>query len=271
MPAGVCKLCRNEESLVSSHFFPASLYQYCRQAELSPIKIGDGAVYPTDRQTQAYLLCRSCEDVLSAGGETWVGPRLATWERTFPLFDLLSARPPDYDEDGVKIFFANRDPEIKVEKLLHFAMGIFWKASVHSWTAASKAPRIELGPYSNEIGGWLREQRQFPKHVYLSLAVATPKAAQITLLEPYRTVATGWHSYMFHVPGLLFMLDIGKTVETASRWMSLNDNPLRPVPIYDGLFGEIAQLMAAVLHRSRKTKAYERAMLKVAAARGFNR
>lgn len=233
------------------------------------MKIGGGAIYPTDRQTQAPLLCMSCEGVLSAGGETWVCPRLATWEREFPLFDLLSARTADYDEEGVKIFFANRDPKIEVNKLVHFAMGIFWKASVHSWTAASKAPRIELGPYADEIAVWLREQLRFPKHVYLSVALATPSAAQITLLEPYRTPTSEWHSYMFHVPGLLFMLDIGKTVEASNRWMSLNDNPLSPLAICDGLFGEVAQLMAMMVQRSRKTRAYERAMQKVKAARGL--
>jgi hypothetical protein len=112
---------------------------------MSPIKMGDGALYPTDRQTQDYLLCDSCEDVLNAGGETWVGPKLATWERTFPLFDLLSLRRPDYDEDGISFFFASQNPQIRVEKLVHFSMGVFWKASVHSWSGTSKTPRIAGG------------------------------------------------------------------------------------------------------------------------------
>jgi len=29
--------------------------------------------------------------------------------------------------------YARSKPEIDVEKLTHFALGIFWKAGVHSW------------------------------------------------------------------------------------------------------------------------------------------
>src|SRR5262245_21493630 len=81
VPTGICKICLNEKELVSSHLFlPARLYEYCRVSGMSPIKIGGGIVLPTDRQLQHHLLCKVCEDVLSGNGETWVNPRLATWE-----------------------------------------------------------------------------------------------------------------------------------------------------------------------------------------------
>ena len=44
---------------------------------------------------------------------------------------------------------------------------------------------------------------------------------------------------MPHVPGVLFMVDIGKMVEAPTRCMSLIDNPLKPLPVDDRIFGEV--------------------------------
>ena len=133
MPIGKCKMCLHEKMLVRSHLMPAALYDYCRKGEHRPIKVGMGFVVPTDRQTQDYLLCEDCEDVLNSGGERWILDKLATWERTFPLYDVLTKVPPLFDEDGMVVYLAGQNPEIAVEKLTHFALGLFWKASVHSW------------------------------------------------------------------------------------------------------------------------------------------
>jgi hypothetical protein len=110
---------------------PASLYEYCRKGEHRPLRLGGGFVMPTDRQTQDYLLCEDCEDILNQGGESWIADKLATWERTFPLYELLTKQPPDFDEEGMVVYFAAKNPEVKVDKLTHFALGMFWKASVH--------------------------------------------------------------------------------------------------------------------------------------------
>lgn len=70
MPIGKCKMCLQEKALVKSHLMPSALYDYCRKGEHRPIKVGGGFVIPTDRQTQDYLLCTDCEDVLNSGGRT---------------------------------------------------------------------------------------------------------------------------------------------------------------------------------------------------------
>lgn len=177
---------------------------------MSPIKIGGGIVLPTDRQLQHHLLCKVCEDVLSGNGETWVNARLATWEQAFPLYDLLTRVPPDRAGDGLRIYFARRNPEVAVDKLVHFALGIFGKASVHSWSGTSKTPLIELGQYSDAIRRWLRAEADFPKHVYLRVVIASPEAAQIALTGPYETPRDTWHHFFLHVPGLALLLDVGK-------------------------------------------------------------
>lgn len=162
MPTGRCRMCLHEKTLVRSHLMPAALYDYCRKGEHRPLKVGGGIVIPTDRQTQDYLLCDDCENILNTGGERWILGKLATWERTFPLYDLLTKFPPVFDEDGMVVYLAAQIPEIDVGKVTHFALGLFWKASVHSWRGDRTDPRIDLGPYSEAIRKWLLCHSGFP-------------------------------------------------------------------------------------------------------------
>jgi len=83
-------------------------------------------------------------------GEQWLLPLLATIDAKFPLLDMIERFPPDIVddvEDDLRGYAAAQNPEIKVEKLAHFMMGVFWKAAVHSWRGDSKEPAIGLGPY----------------------------------------------------------------------------------------------------------------------------
>lgn len=262
MTLGKCKMCLGERSLVVSHLMPRALYEYCREGEHRPIKVGGGFVLPTDRQTQAYLLCEDCEDILNRGGEEWISDKLARWERTFPLYDLLVKLPPDFDEEGNVLYWAAKNPEIKVDKLTHFALGMFWKASVHSWSGTGTDPRIGLGPYSEEIRAWLRGESGFPKYTFLTVVVSPPLRAQISLIDPYEAVRQEWRSFFVHVPGVLFMLNVGKTVDAAMQFMCIHNNSGNPINISEGLTNQFEELMVETVQKSRKTQAYLKARTK---------
>lgn len=185
MPQGTCKMCNCPKTLVSSHLMPASLYDYCRVGEHRPLRITDGFVLPTDKQTQTVLLCNECEGILNRDGESWITTKLATSEKTFPLYDILTTQSPIINDADTSLYFASKNPDIKVDKLKHFALGMFWKASVHSWTATNSDPKIELGPYSQAIREWLRRGAKFPEHIYLLVFMSRPHRAQISLIDPY--------------------------------------------------------------------------------------
>jgi hypothetical protein len=59
--------------------------------------------------------------------------KLATFEKTFPLYDLVSENPPVYSVDETNIFFVRDLTSVKVKELVHFGMGMFFKAAVHGW------------------------------------------------------------------------------------------------------------------------------------------
>jgi hypothetical protein len=266
VPIGNCRMCLQKKSLVKSHLMPAALYDYCRKGEHRPIKVGGGFVIPTDRQTQDFLLCEDCEDVLNSGGERWTLDKLATWERTFPLYDLLTKVPPLFDEDGMAVYLAVQNREIEVEKLTHFALGLFWKASVYSWRGDTTYPRIDLGPYSEEIREWLRGRNAFPKYVFLIVVIEKPQKAQITMNDPYEGVRQGWRTHFVHVPGVLFMMALGKTVDDSVRALSIT-NAGNPINVSDPLTENFEKLMVQTLRKSHKTQAYLRAKAKADADR----
>jgi hypothetical protein len=118
------------------------------------------------------------------------------------------------DKEG--LFWAANNPAINVEKITHFAMGIFWKASVHSWKGGGCAPMIDLGGHEEGIRLWLRGEDVFPKNLTFSLVVSPPERSQLTLGQPVevpvQAVGRTWRHYQLHLVGALFGINVGKTI-----------------------------------------------------------
>jgi hypothetical protein len=83
--------------------------------------------------------------VLNKGGENWMLPSFARRDGSFGFYDLLTSVPPAARVDNTRLYFGAQNPIIDSQKIIHFAMGIFWKASVHSWSGTEKDPLINLG------------------------------------------------------------------------------------------------------------------------------
>jgi hypothetical protein len=229
MPIQKCPLCLEVKPIVDSHLVPSALYAYCDTPEMSPVRIGGGVVFPTDRQIHDYLLCEECEGLLNRGGEAWMNPKFCTMQRTFPFYELLVSGPIAENESDGGLYFAESNPRLDTEKLTHFAMGIFWKASVHSWKRGEINPVIELGPYSEHIRTWLRGETDFPKNVCLSVMVSPPHRAQITLNGPMERERTECRNFIMHFLGILFTMGVGSQIDPEFRLACFSDNPKRPI------------------------------------------
>jgi hypothetical protein len=249
-------MCLLEKELVRSHLIPAAVYDYCRTEDASPIRVGDGVIMHTDRQIQAYLLCSACEDILSKGGESWVSPRLARLHKTFPLYDLLMNCQAAFEDDKGGIYYGSSNPELSCEKLTHFALGIYWKAAVHSWCESKKEPMINLGPYADALRTWLRGETNFPRNVCLTVTLARPKGALIFMSQPVQARARPWRSFKLHVPGIMFSLNVGKMIEAEMRDICFHQNPTHPVFVSDEITGTINKRFGRDFVESRKTKSY---------------
>ena len=262
-PTRKCALCLETKLLEWSHFLPSGLYDYCRgENGGEPIKATFNVVFSTSRQTAAYLLCGDCEDVINEGGESWMLPKLAQWSGPFPLYDLVTAGPYVDAGEGSKCYLGVQNSNINCQKITHFAMGIYFKAAVHSWSGSQSEPRINLGPYSEEVRKYLLGG-PFAANMSLVVTLSPREDAYIGFNEPYEAVRELTHRlFMFCIPGMWFCLMVGKLLPEEARGVSITapDGAI----IVSSEIGKKGQTLAIkALRKGRKTKSYIQAMQKV--------
>jgi len=248
-----CSLCLEDKELVKSHLIPRAMYDYCRTADSEPVLMTTEVIMQTSRQLQDHLLCKLCEDVLNVGGEQWLLPLLARIDQTFPLLGIVEKFPPDQVDGEWKGYAAFRNPEIEVDKLIHFAMGVYWKASVHSWTGSSREPRIELGPYREKVRTFLRGETSFPKHMALVVGILPRDKALISFNQPYRASAEGYHNFVFYVPGVQFIVSAGKQMPSDTPDICFASNWAHPI-LVAGFSEDIKGLFRRIVVKAHKSQ-----------------
>lgn len=248
-----CPLCLEEKEVVTSHLIPQAMYDYCRTGDSEPVMMTPRVVMQTSRQVQHPLLCQGCEDVLNKGGENWLLPLLATIDQRFPLLDILERFEPDAVDGELRMYAASRNPAIDVDKLIHFAMGVFWKASIHSWEGGNKAARIELGPYRESVRTFLRGETPFPQNMGLVLSALPREKVPVGFSLPYRNPEREFHGFTFHIPGIVFVLSVGKRLGPNMPRICFATNPAHPILVAD-LFKDITSVGAAIFGKARKSR-----------------
>jgi len=220
---GTCRLCKKERELQDSHFFPASIYKACRDAEnnKNPIAIADGGAAQTSAQMTEYLLCADCERRLNENGERWIHLNIARIDG-FPLQKAVAKATPILAGDEMAGYAGADIPEIDVEKLVYFGLSIFWRAAIHRWktTDANKlTKRIWLGPYEEPIRRFLLGEGAFPDHAVILVSIwpYTKPPAPIIFHTPVTENQGAFHSHLFCIPGLDFKLALGKRMPEKLR------------------------------------------------------
>lgn len=244
MELGTCKLCLKEKPLVRSHLMARGVHDFCRTPNDNPILISSKVIMQSSLQLQHPLLCGECDgDILSREGENWVLPLLATAEGTFPFHDFLLEDTPGLSDGDSKMYAASRNPKIDVAKLAHFAMGVFWKASVHSWRGGETEPLIQLAKYGELARTFLLGKAPFPAKMVLVVGVIPPPVKTIGFCHPYRGSASAYHNFLFFVPGIEFTLLVGNTISSDLKQICFASHLLHPIVISDGISGSIKSVI----------------------------
>jgi hypothetical protein len=219
MPTGMCKLCMKDKNLQRSHLVPAGAFKPLRAKQSSnpnPLIVTNSWIGQSSDQTAAHVFCRECEDVFNKGGETWLIPQLAQLDG-FPLYDTLTKAQPLYSEGDFLAYRASSIPGFDAVKVIHFAMGIFWKASVQNWGNKGTEVQIMLGAYAEPIRQFILGRAPFPERTFLSVCILPPTVPLLAVLMPVRTKQREFHRFKFYVPGIEFALNIGNEVPSEVR------------------------------------------------------
>ena len=253
MADGNCKLCLLDKPLVDSHLMPRALYDLCRPPDGSPIIMSNDVVMASDRQLKYPLLCAGCEDLLNKNGENWLLPQLARIDGAFRLYDVLQEIPAEITDGDTRVYAAGRNPKIEVSTIIHFAMGIFWKAAAHSWKKDTKEPWTDLGSYRDAAREYLLGISPFSTNMVLTVGINPPPVKMIGFNYPYRDSETGHHRFRFYVPGILFVLQVGKNIPTELKSSCFVANPVHPVLVLD-LYESLRDVARHETRRARVAK-----------------
>jgi hypothetical protein len=188
-------------------------------------------------------------------------PQLARMGKVFPLHEMLMAVSPDVVDAHLKAYAASKNPLIQVEDLTHFALGIFWKASVHLWRygpSPSNVCKIELGPDGENIRQFLWREAPFPKHVALGVNVMPPPVTTRLSLVPREGIKSdSILRFNFYIPGILFALFVGRGVTGEIKEGCFYSNPAHPILVED-LSEEIEERPKAAYFKAKAAMAERR-------------
>ena len=257
MPVGTCRLCKLEKDLVNSHFLPAALYKPLHAEGLDvnePMMITAKRVIQSSRQITAHTFCAGCEAIFNNGGEAWVLHKLATLT-VFPLRDMVLTSPPMIDESDFKVFSCDRIAGFQTEKVVHLAMGIFWKATVGTWNITDgPPPRIELGPYEEPIRQFVLGAGPFPTYVCLVAFLDASTPPLIAITPPRRFRREEFHLFAFYMNGLQCLLCVGKKAPLQFWDSCMATAPHHPIFLVPEAGNSMFEVMKPFTTKSRPSK-----------------
>jgi len=232
-PTGVCALCLQQSLLCKSHLLPAALYRFVRAI---------GAKNPNPRiftpefdgqgpeQWKAYLLCEECEKRFSVQGEEWVMRHCCrSTSGNFLLRDILRSGTPVATAEETRTFAASQFSDVQTEKLIYFALSVYWRASAYRWQLRGMAAEpLKLGPWAEQIRLYLLGRASLPKNLAMSVWVSDAKEPWLTFHLPF---TTGRREHYLSIPGIGFHLMLHPNMPEAIYKMSITTPPAHPISL----------------------------------------
>ena len=258
MPIQLCPMCQTTKEVISSHLIPAALYKECHLPGGFPIIYNSKLAYEGSHQMQTPLLCMDCEDILNKSGENWIIPLFAKSDGSFGFHDLLTSVPPAAAFDDTRVYFAANTPQVLCDKVIHFAMGVFWKAAVHPWNPGKNEPLIGLREYAEPIRRYLRGEAPYPDDMILNIGILPVPVKHLAISAPYQGSNAKVTNFLFYAVGIEFTILVGKELTDEEKRGSFTHNPGRPIIEVDfsPMLREITADVMKTAHKAKNIQKY---------------
>lgn len=217
MPLGKCNLCHANSELRDSHYLPRGGYKSTRSASLknqNPVVIGSNKAKQSQAQVHEFKFCPVCEARFNDGGENWVLRHIhRAYGGVFPIHTILNSAQPIVGRSGFLVFPQQTIPTINIDKLIYFAMSIFWRGTLH-WNPVegNRASRVYLGRYERQIRMFLLGRSKLPKDMALIVGVWPFNGVPIMNTFPEMDETEPYRRYWFYISGFFFILAVGKKI-----------------------------------------------------------
>lgn len=211
---GLCPLCLQQKQLERSHYLGRALH-LLSQDDGEAVLMTPQRIELSARQIWAHLLCGDCEDILAKNescAHQWINRK-----DRFPLLERLSvAMPVRWTPNGTE--FSGTAIGVPMERLAHFALGIFWRASVNRWrTLGLQSTSLDLGALGEPIRLCLRGEGPFPTGCVLLMTVCTDHGSQGLVFAPSPARGGMFPCFSMLVRGIKFSLVLGDALPMELR------------------------------------------------------
>lgn len=220
VPVAPCGLCLKPSKLQDSHLLSAALYKLSRDptggTDPNPVMVTRSKTITSSKQVSSYFLCKSCEQRFSDDGERYILAQCARPNGQFKLRELLQAASPLFNTPRFRVYDVQPLLGSKVDQYLYFAASVFWRASAHSWKMGNDpVGQISLGgQYQEQFRLYLLGKAPFPQNARIVVHVSTEAQADLlTTVYPCTTRVDGVRRHKFYIPGVLFILFLGRDVQ----------------------------------------------------------
>lgn len=224
--AGRCRLCARVGVLRDSHLLPKAIYRLARREDRrnpNPVHVADRFAVATSRQVSQPLLCEQCEQLFSTQGESDVMAQCYRGERSFRLREHLQSLPPAHTRGDIRVVPVQ---EATSRPFLYFAASIFWRSAAATWRFEGKPiESVVLGArYQEELRRYLLGEQAFPTNarVFVHTWRDTPLGHASTF--PFSSRINGLRRHSFLIPGIHFILLLGKAVLQQAEPFALNSD-----------------------------------------------
>ena len=172
---------------------------------------------------------------------------------------------PLYRDEAMAVFPTMGNPEMDPGKLMHVALGVFYKAAVHSWRGDSSEPYMPMEPDDVEaLRLYLLGEAALPKNMVVCVTVDSLPVPLPSMNEPYRMADENrFKRYVFYIPGVFFQLLVGDGGETAMP-ACFSVHPTRPV-LVENVSIPVRNTGREQLANARRTKKLDEIMKDVEA------
>jgi hypothetical protein len=230
---GKCRLCLEQRELQFSHLLPKALYRLVGRVS-NPVHPDTVQVTLNDRrksseQSRRHILCFDCEQRLNTVGERWILQNCYRGRGVFRLRTELRKRSQLERDSTIEAYSAS--PE-EVATLAYFSLSVVWRASLCDWPARGRTYHpIRLGPYQERVRKYLKGETGIPPDIALIATLSQLAVPVLAFSLPISYLAEGCRCHRFHIPGICFVIAVGKA--TAKSWpdICILRNPLRPIII----------------------------------------
>jgi hypothetical protein len=150
------------------------------------------------------------------------------------LFLTISAADPMPEHASGTVFAGADIPTLDMARIAYFGASVFWRAAQPVWPLA-RGPEalINLGPYQEPLRRFLLGEVAFPEEMALWVAVCRAPAPPPVISFPAGGPATDshrrFHRHTFDIPGLSYMLSVGRSLPSRLRETCVLHSPRRPL------------------------------------------